>query len=561
LVRAPLKDRAAEPAAAYCAAVTLSFSAVLAVFLLANGYPLLRVEVGVLVVSSALAGVALAIVASGLGRTIAAPLLGMIVAFCADLLFGLHEAKALLAIVPVLCGGIAWMLRDRVATVIGVASGVLLASALVMAAFAAPDGAGTPEPPLAEVQEPARQRALPVVLHLILDEHIGIDGIPREVDTDGAWARQVTDFYVDRGFQIYRDAYSEYVDTRISISELLNFSSDSDEHAHLLAGDGEPYVLKDGAYFKRLAARGYRLNVYQSDYMDFCHVPGIRYSSCTTYSAHRIGALDRTPLDALTRARFIANSLLEGSAYLRKFRQSYENARRSYPGLALRPWAIPVSRLGPIPVLGVIDRLEADLRKARRGELFFAHLLIPHYPYVLDPLCSIRQDLNDWLYNSTSVTLDRHVSNTPGGRITRYRRYFAQILCQQRLLDRLFDAMKKGGTWDDAVIIVHGDHGSRIVVNDPVAENAAHLTPADLRDAFSTLFAWRSPGQRAGVLSGARSLQGLLGDVLGVTTPRSSPRKVYLRSESGQLVHYPLEASLLTARGGRTPEVLPMRRP
>jgi hypothetical protein len=43
------------------------------------------------------------------------------------------------------------------------------------------------------------------------------------------------------------------------------------------------------------------------------------------------------------------------------------------------------------------------------------------------------------------------------------------------------------------VVIVHGDHGSRIPLHDPDTANVAVMQPADLSDAFSTLFAIRAP--------------------------------------------------------------------
>jgi hypothetical protein len=47
------------------------------------------------------------------------------------------------------------------------------------------------------------------------------------------------------------------------------------------------------------------------------------------------------------------------------------------------------------------------------------------------------------------------------------------------------------------VIIVHGDHGSRITIESPTAPNSDRLSAADLVDGFSTLFAVKRPGQPA----------------------------------------------------------------
>jgi arylsulfatase A-like enzyme len=189
-----------------------------------------------------------------------------------------------------------------------------------------------------------------------------------------------------------------------------------------------------------------------------------------------------------------------------------------------------VNRVGPIPVLRALERLEQDLRRAAPGQAYFAHLLIPHYPYVLDESCRIREHVGDWLYNV--VSHDAPVPNSADSRAERYRRYFAQIRCQQRLLRRLFDALEQAGAWRDAHVIVHGDHGSRIARRLALSEDAGRLAPEDFGDHFSTLFAVRMPGTQAEVSRGPRTLQELLREVLGLPAQRS-PALVYLRTRDG----------------------------
>jgi arylsulfatase A-like enzyme len=131
--------------------------------------------------------------------------------------------------------------------------------------------------------------------------------------------------------------------------------------------------------------------------------------------------------------------------------------------------------------------------------------------------------------------------NTATTRARRYPYYFAQIRCQQTLLDRLFNAMKEAGVWNDAIVIVHGDHGSRILQNLAVNKNAARLTPEDLRDAFSTLFVIRSARQEAAVMREPQPLQRLLSAAFGILMS-DSPPKAYLRAGNGT----PLKPHILT---------------
>jgi hypothetical protein len=363
---------------------------------------------------------------------------------------------------------------------------------------------------------------LPVILHVVLDEHIGLDGVPRELPEGAAFARWLADAWTGQGFRVYAGAYSEYFDTRNSIANLLNFSSHDDDWAHLAEEQQKPYVLTESAYFRLLAARGYRLRVYQSDYMDFCRLPGLSYAACIKYRANSITALRRAGLGVPERVQFILNSFLATSSYLKRL-----TALVDYQA---------VSRVGPLAVLPVLQRLEGDLRQAAPGDAFFAHLLLPHYPYALDESCRVRADIDEWLYNA--VSQNPASTNTEASRAQRYPRYFAQIRCQQRLLERLFDAMKQAGVWDDALVMVHGDHGSRIAITEPRAAYASRLTERDLRDGFSTLFAVRKAGMAAGVAPGARALPHLLREALGLPLEPLAP-KVYLR-RTGQRAFMPL---------------------
>ncbi len=113
----------------------------------------------------------------------------------------------------------------------------------------------------------------------------------------------------------------------------------------------------------------------------------------------------------------------------------------------------------------------------------FAHFLMPHYSYVYDPSCNLKQDVSTWhrryiTYSTTGAV------NTPGSRRERYEAYFDQVRCAYELLAGFFDELKQAGIYDDATIIVHGDHGSRIGIYDPWLQNRPLLTEDDLLDSY-----------------------------------------------------------------------------
>jgi hypothetical protein len=86
--------------------------------------------------------------------------------------------------------------------------------------------------------------------------------------------------------------------------------------------------------------------------------------------------------------------------------------------------------------------------------------------------------------------------------------------------------MQGAGTFDDSVIIVHGDHGSRIGrVRFPFKDKGGVATQ-DLLDNFSTLFAVKKPGHRTGFDLPPRPVREILREVVD-----GLPEEVSRRSE------------------------------
>ena len=63
---------------------------------------------------------------------------------------------------------------------------------------------------------------LPVVLHIVIDEQIGIEGIPSRFDSGGQIAEKMRSFYLKHGFQLFGRAYSRYYQSEDSISRIAH---------------------------------------------------------------------------------------------------------------------------------------------------------------------------------------------------------------------------------------------------------------------------------------------------------------------------------------------------
>ena len=90
----------------------------------------------------------------------------------------------------------------------------------------------------------------------------------------------------------------------------------------------------------------------------------------------------------------------------------------------------------------------------------------------------------------------------------------------------------KAGLLRDATIIIHGDHGSRITLRDPIIAYRDQATKIDYVDSFSTLFAIRSPEIEPGYSSRLRPLPNLIAEhILRMPAPMDD-QTVFLRNDS-----------------------------
>ena len=119
----------------------------------------------------------------------------------------------------------------------------------------------------------------PRIIHLVLDEHIGIEGIPADIDRGGATKSLITDFYLKNGFQLFGGAYSRYLYTSTSIGNALNFTAAPEPEA-VMRGRG-PYELVHNRYFKLLADKKYQIEVLSTGWVDFCSHPDVALVACT----------------------------------------------------------------------------------------------------------------------------------------------------------------------------------------------------------------------------------------------------------------------------------------
>ena len=385
-----------------------------------------------------------------------------------------------------------WLVREHAARIVSLMMVTMLAFSIVPLRSRA-------EPAAAADRARASSDDLPFILHLVLDEHIGVEGLPADL-TPPTFRRDLESFFVERGFRLFGRAYSEYASTLWSLAQLLNLAPNSYTASLTTSGvSGGTFRLMRSAYFDRLSEQGYAIRVYRPEYLDMC-TDAIPPSACYTYPANSLEALEGLEVPSHQKLAVVTGAYLARSELHTRAKRVYRTARQQMvrARVPLPEWDWERGHSEPLATMPIFDRIAGDLSHARRGEVVFAHLLMPHYPYVYGADCRPRPP-SQWLMRSdaSDAGMPGGITNSPDGRAARYPRYLDQIRCAQRKISQLLDALPTP-LQHDAIVIIQGDHGSRISLVEPITTAATSPVPSDYADQFSTLFAVRTPDVEAG---------------------------------------------------------------
>ena len=515
-----------------------------------NDYGLLRPES--LICMAGIAGVGLVpglVMALG-GRFGRALGMALLVTLFLDLhldWFGLdaknHALGVIVLVLASLIGGfaVAWLVGAHITRIVAAAAGGPRGGPGGLSAPPGPARGGGAPPP------PPTGPALPPVLHLILDEQLATEGIPVQIAGGRELKESLIRFYPSRGFRLFGRTYSRYFETHNSIPNLVNLTVQPID-ANYLQSLAVPLVVKENAYFRKMLDEGYRIHVYQSEFMDFCRASGLEVASCFTYRASSIKIFEGVDISAGQKARAMLGQFVLLSPLHDLLRAAYRVLRYRLAGAdfaRLPPWTLETMFLPPVQALSLLERLGADIAAAGRGQMYFVHLLLPHYRYAYDANCKLRPRVAGWGVRFNRLAFMPYI-NTPETRSQTYALYIEQVACLHKRLGVLFDRMRAAGLYDEAVIFVHGDHGSRIGLVDPNAGNKELLSRDDYIDHFATLFAVKAPGIEPGYDLGLRPVQELFAEILlnGLDaeglTPVAEPYVWFRRDAFGPMERQPM---------------------
>lgn len=358
-------------------------------------------------------------------------------------------------------------------------------------------GIGAPERPanyakrLQDPERPATDR--PAIVHLVLDSYLGLDGMGLGPEYYTRLRAEQVAFFTARGFQVYPGTYSRHVKTVNSLPQLFSYGeaplATTDRNLQYAVADELPY-------FMDLDRRGYRTSVVAPTYLDFCVNQPLSY--CRKFERSALPALLESELSAVDRAKVMGFTLLQLAGLPSRTAETLQLRANDWLGTeGRRPYNR--AKLLPLASMYELDRFTTELSNLERGEARVIHLLLPHDPYILDAQCRARPE-PDWL--------DEH---GPGAPEAREKAYADQVRCLQKKLGAMLDALDRTPAGREAIVLLHGDHGSRI---SPIAPylGGPTLTKRELLMSYSAFFGIRVPGEAPGEVGGIHALDELMSD-------------------------------------------------
>ena len=298
--------------------------------------------------------------------------------------------------------------------------------------------------------------SLPPYIHIVLDEHIGVEGIPPSYDENNKFSLKLKKKYIDQGFLTFGRAYSRFAKTEQSFNSFLNFQSSYNPNTHLVSEES----FTPNALFDILTKRGYIINIFSAGGIPLCN-------NNTTYRFGRCVNTGGGGLKLYHDGVFILYNFARKMRLLNMY--DLVATKFGMPEVNFRMYPQTLN------VLASTNEFIDFLGEGKRGNAYFIHLLFPHSPYFLDETCSYNYDGNFFEREKTDVV---------------YARYIKQTQCAHTLVDKIINKLDANSEAQDSTIVIHGDHGSRIPWK---RDGEVSFSTEEYIQWFSTFFSIRSP--------------------------------------------------------------------
>jgi len=497
-------------------AVFLVFSARFTNFLLGRDYGFLHFEIfaaySLLLLFAALVALVIALRAESFRPLVLVVLVG--VAFGTE--FDLHLPRALtLHLTPEIATAldflafflpaavVAWILRAHISKIVAAVFCVVVLSSAIL-----------PHPRFEAVtvveQEQAATTDRGPIIHIILDQQIGIGGLVDAIPGAAEMRGELLALYENAGFRVYGSAFTHFPATLESLPNLMNNSVEPNAYRWVRIGKGGNKLMEN-RWFRHLKAQGYAIDVLQTHYIDFCADPAAPVSRCETYKGD-VRFIHDLDAGAIKKAQYLLlySFAVEYKPMSRVFQLGWHAIGKTIAliGFELPVWNVQALSPSTLNSLSAMDRVADRLETIGPGQAYIAHLMLPHDPFMLEENCEIKTRFRDWADRKSPLWW-LLIPADPARQRFRYQQYFKQVRCLNRRLAGLFEILDRRGLANQATVIIHGDHGSLITSLEPVRRNGAALSSLDIISGYSALFAVKAPGLAPGLDRELSSIQGL----------------------------------------------------
>lgn len=417
-----------------------------------------------------------------------------------------------------------WNLRRTIVSILAVFFSVVMVATIVKQplpkltdsmSHQSIDNQNTPEPGKTDSPD------LPIVLHIIFDELLSPSAIDLDIDGGRELHKNMLELSEQFDFRLYGRVYGRHYFSAVSMPNMMNGEykiQTSGQELNL----SQNTRLSENAYFDDMHNRGYKIAVYQTSHINFCENKHV--AICNTFDS--FDPMWQVDWESHDRSREKKLGYL-WLVLLRGFDGSYTS--RYIKKLSINTGELPESFDVPgFPLW--FDNFMGSVTKAQRGTLIFAHFMAPHAPYLLTKECEVRLAGDPaGYYLGKKLNFNNEAMDT--ARSGFYKEYFSQSNCVFNKLTQLLEVIGKLDKFNDATIIIHGDHGSRISVGNHVED----YSQRDFVDNYATFYAIRAPDITTGYDCSLISLPQLFSEHIQANQElidrERSPFKIYVDSK------------------------------
>lgn len=326
-----------------------------------------------------------------------------------------------------------------------------------------------------------------LVVHLMLDELGGLDSIPqayrRQQDVDA-----ITRAYAQRGFQLRGGVESLSPDSPKSLGMMLDNTAleEPDRTIRKLEGK-DAYQIVNNRLQAAVAKKGWNVTIVQSWFLDYCRPE----FSCVTYSLEGSSRIFEALGDRWQRLQVLERELYAALISERHGLVLVDLVRPAiFEYLVLRSnWRNPTL---PLVAMQQFDLLQQGLLEARGRQYVFAHILLPHFPWVYDQDCKVKP------FAAWRLPYAARYRPEADARAEAFAAYQDQAMCAHHKVLALVDALDQAYP-GQVQFIIHGDHGPRILLRE-IPEAGVDSLDADTRRNLLSAFVAARLAQDPGVL-------------------------------------------------------------